>query len=283
MKQDGTVAARYDYDVWGRLLSITDGNGNTRSSAMNHIGNINPMRYRGYYYDRDLGLYYLQSRFYDAGTGRFINADGYVSTGQGLLSQNMFAYCLNNPVIFSDPCGTCCDCENYILSIAYVMRISPDEVRKHVNFKCPLTKKSMHDTGKPQVYEYTEMKICTDGGKNSYGSKSHQSGTSYSIKGDYMEPTQVRYVVAPKDYDGVNNGDFAIVIDCDTGEYVYAIVGDRGPESQYFCEVSLSVAWDLGYSSASGTSGPEGNFKTIVYPGTARGWNSLQELISTMW
>ena len=59
MKQDGTVAARYDYDVWGRLLSITDGNGNTMSSAMNHIGNINPMRYRGYYYDRDLELYYL--------------------------------------------------------------------------------------------------------------------------------------------------------------------------------------------------------------------------------
>jgi RHS repeat-associated protein len=50
---------------------------------MNHIGNINPMRYRGYYYDRDLGLYYLQSRFYDAQTGRFINADAYVSTGQG--------------------------------------------------------------------------------------------------------------------------------------------------------------------------------------------------------
>ena len=56
-------------------------------------------------YDSDLGLYYLQSRFYDANTGRFINADGYVSTGQGLLSQNIFAYCGNNPVNRVDSTG----------------------------------------------------------------------------------------------------------------------------------------------------------------------------------
>ena len=58
----------------------------------------NPFTYRGYYYDRALGLYYLNSRYYDPVVGRFINADGYVSTGQGLLSNNMFAYCNNNPI-----------------------------------------------------------------------------------------------------------------------------------------------------------------------------------------
>ena len=52
----------------------------------------------GYYYDSDLGFYYLQSRYYDPGVKRFINADGYVSTGQGLLGYNMFSYCGNNPV-----------------------------------------------------------------------------------------------------------------------------------------------------------------------------------------
>jgi hypothetical protein len=97
-----------------------------------------------------------------------------------------------------------------------------------------------------------------------------------------MEPTIVRYVVAPEEYNRVQNGDFAIVMDCDTGEYVFAVVGERGPDDQYFCEVSLSVAWDLGYTWASGASGPEGHFKTFVYPGTARTWNSRQELVDML-
>ena len=49
-------------------------------------------------YVAETGLYYLQSRYYDPQTGRFINADGFASTGQGLLGHNMFAYCQNNPV-----------------------------------------------------------------------------------------------------------------------------------------------------------------------------------------
>ena len=106
VQQDGTVVARYSYDAWGQIFDITDGSDNDVSSNGDHIANLNPMRYRGYYYDKDLELYYLQSRFYDAETGRFINGDGYVSTGQGLLGSNMFAYCLNNPVLYCDLSGT---------------------------------------------------------------------------------------------------------------------------------------------------------------------------------
>jgi len=65
----------------------------------------NPLRYRGKYFDNSTGLYYLQSRFYDPMVGRFINADGYVSTGQGILGFNMFTYCLNNPANFEDQDG----------------------------------------------------------------------------------------------------------------------------------------------------------------------------------
>ena len=65
----------------------------------------NPLRYRGKYYDSALGMYYLQSRYYDPGIGRFINGDAFVSTGQGLLGYNMFAFCLNNPVMLSDHTG----------------------------------------------------------------------------------------------------------------------------------------------------------------------------------
>ena len=69
------------------------------------LGSINPLRYRGYVYDVDTELFYLQSRYYSPETGRFLNADAYTSTGQGLLGNNMFAYCVNNPVCFYDPSG----------------------------------------------------------------------------------------------------------------------------------------------------------------------------------
>ncbi len=64
---------------------------------------MNPFRYRGYYLDTETNLYYLQSRYYDAYTGRFINADGQLNGG--LLGYNLFAYCENNPVMYTDPTG----------------------------------------------------------------------------------------------------------------------------------------------------------------------------------
>ena len=101
----GTKLVSYDYDAWGRITSITDGNGNNIRGNASHIGNINPLRYRGYYYDDDLDLYYLATRYYDPEVCRFITADSYVSTGQGILGNNRYAYCNNNPVIYSDHSG----------------------------------------------------------------------------------------------------------------------------------------------------------------------------------
>ena len=82
---DSTGASKvlYQYNSWGRLLKI-------QGSGAWTIGRENPFRYRGYYYDTETELYYLQSRYYDPEVGRFINADGYVSTGQGLVGNNMF-------------------------------------------------------------------------------------------------------------------------------------------------------------------------------------------------
>ena len=99
MNEAGNVVADYTYDEWGKIISVTGSN--------TTMGNINPLRYRDYIYDRDTGLYYLQSRYYDPAIGRFINADTYTTTDtDGLLSTNMFAYCENNPVNRSDPTGT---------------------------------------------------------------------------------------------------------------------------------------------------------------------------------
>ena len=100
----GNIVVRYAYDAWGKVLSVTDGSGNAITDKY-HVGNQNPFRYRGYYYDTETGFYYLQSRYYDPETGRFINGDEYVSTGQGALSANMFVYCFNNPVNYLDGSG----------------------------------------------------------------------------------------------------------------------------------------------------------------------------------
>ena len=101
---DGTLHARYDYDAYGKILGVTAPDG-TNITAPYAIANLNPLRYRGYVYDSETGLYYLQSRYYDPVTCRFINADAYMSTGQGITGNNMFAYCNNNPVNYSDPSG----------------------------------------------------------------------------------------------------------------------------------------------------------------------------------
>ena len=90
----GTEAATYTYDAWGKLLTSTG-----------DMADVNPLRYRGYFYDTETGLYYLQSRYYDPEVGRFINPDAFASTGRGILQANTFAYCLNNPVNFADHTG----------------------------------------------------------------------------------------------------------------------------------------------------------------------------------
>ncbi len=98
LNQSGTKVATYTYDTYGNLL-------NTPSAG---IGTLNPLRYRGYVYDMDTGWYYLQSWYYDAETGRFLNADEptMLLMNQGnLLQYNLFAYCGNNPVMYSDSTG----------------------------------------------------------------------------------------------------------------------------------------------------------------------------------
>ena len=95
----GTKYVSYSYDAWGNA-TVTYHNGGASTSAAK-----NPFRYRGYYYDQDLGLYYNNTRYYDSKTCRWINADKYASTGQGMIGYNMFVYCGNNPIMLIDPTG----------------------------------------------------------------------------------------------------------------------------------------------------------------------------------
>ena len=95
---NGTVYAEYTYDAWGRVLEA-------KETGNYHYAEINPLRYRGYYYDNETGFYYLQSRYYDPIVKRFLNADSYGSTGQGYTGYNMFVYCKNNPAKLKDNGG----------------------------------------------------------------------------------------------------------------------------------------------------------------------------------
>ena len=104
LNANGALVASYNYGAWGNY-SVHDKDGKKTTDAT-FIGHINPLRYRGYYYDRETRLYYLQSRYYDFANCRFINADTFATTdANGFLSANMFAYCENNPVGNSDPNG----------------------------------------------------------------------------------------------------------------------------------------------------------------------------------
>ena len=98
----GQVYANYSYDTWGRCTA-TSATGGTLSS--DSVGMINPFRYRGYYYDNETGLYYLQSRYYDPVVGRFLNADDtdtLLFSPNELTDKNLFAYCDNNLVMRMD-------------------------------------------------------------------------------------------------------------------------------------------------------------------------------------
>lgn len=104
----GTQIASYTYDSWGKLISIKDGNGNDITNDTTSVGFKNPYRYRGYRYDTETGLYYLQSRYYNPEWERFLNADDASILSENnneLLRTNLFIYCCNNPVINSDPNG----------------------------------------------------------------------------------------------------------------------------------------------------------------------------------
>ena len=132
--KDGKVALKYSYDAWGKVISITDRNGNdinnlkinkfdpttgeiiteydengnpvTEASTEVILARINPILYRSYYYDKETEWYYLNTRYYSPDMCRFINADSVVSgTASCITGYNLFSYCFNNPLILDDSSG----------------------------------------------------------------------------------------------------------------------------------------------------------------------------------
>lgn len=107
--EKGEEIVSYNYDAWGNTISIT---------GDKKLGKENPFRYRSYYYDEESGFYYLQSRYYDSNTKRFLNADSHFDIQANTRWANLFCYCANNPIMFADPTG-----ESVIVAIAFTVAI----------------------------------------------------------------------------------------------------------------------------------------------------------------
>ena len=95
--RNNTLVYKYTYDAWGNIISAT-------GSMASTLGQDNPFRYRGYYYDTETGFYYLNARYYNPEWGRFISVDGVLDVGNS-VGCNLFAYCGNDPVNRIDPLG----------------------------------------------------------------------------------------------------------------------------------------------------------------------------------
>ena len=103
---EGNIICTYAYDGYGNHI-VLDENGK-EDTSLTSIGHLNPFRYRGYYFDEESGLYYLNSRYYDPETGRFISPDILTildETKGQINGLNLYCYCLNNPIMYADPSG----------------------------------------------------------------------------------------------------------------------------------------------------------------------------------
>ena len=105
LDSNGQAVVQYKYDAWGNHKVYN--NAQKEDTDSHFIGNLNPFRYRSYYYDTETKLYYLKTRYYDPEVGRFINMDSIeYADPQTINGLNLYAYCGNNPVMNEDSTGT---------------------------------------------------------------------------------------------------------------------------------------------------------------------------------
>ncbi len=108
------MQCKYNYDAWGNRrvgnarneLIYDSATGVIATGYENHIAILNPIRYRGYYYDTETQLFYCNSRYYSPELCRWISPDSieYLDP-ENINGLNLYCYCANNPIMYVDPNG----------------------------------------------------------------------------------------------------------------------------------------------------------------------------------
>ncbi len=181
----GATVVKYTYDAWGVPTIVSDSSGAS-------IATINPFRYRGYYYDEETSLYYLQSRYYDANIGRFLNSDvtDFLPFKRKTLFVNLFNYCNNNAICLDDSTGytlledVLSIINTAINSLASVLKQYTVDTKKYKKLKAKLKKlKVNRRANKSQIKQVRKQmdNLCSN--KNLFGSKFARIATTLSLLG----------------------------------------------------------------------------------------------------
>ena len=189
----GNVLASYTYDAWGKVTEIT---GNIA------LAEQNPIRYRSYYFDFETQWYFLNTRCYSPDMCRFINADGYVQTGQSVLDKNMFSYCGNNSINRIDTNGQFWGAVVAVglLVGALALTLSgcsrtTSEPYTSADAAAKAFAKSTYSSSYYIRHEYaTEIYSRTVKGKTTYNYNTPHSGNPHSVKVGYATPRGTKVV-----------------------------------------------------------------------------------------
>lgn len=275
----GNVVAKYSYSGYGEPAAIKDGNNQSVKDDPTHIANINPFRFKGYYFDAETDFYYLNSRYYDPYVCRFLNADAYISTGQGPLGYNMFAYCQNDPINMSDSDGKM-PVRNRMLLMTDAGSYSNGKLSKSKP-STPLRKNPRKPnsasipSGGKSVYK-GQPRICTDGSSGDKVPDKHRlPDTALHHNNAPLDAYTIPYVVIPIGCNLANLGDRALLINHDTGRSVVCVIGDRGPASNGWGEVSIAAIWLIGnpdHNTADSAYGLGDNYEIYIFPGEKYVW-----------
>jgi RHS repeat-associated protein len=152
----GTQVVAYTYDAYGNILSTT-------GTLKDTVGKLNPYRYRSYRFDSETNLYYLQARYYNPDWGRFVSSDTVVGQEGLLNSHNMFIYCMNNPVMLTDPSGNFAirsDVLAHLINIAILLVPELSVISKGVKSTSKIVEKLLGNKKTIKLLEKTIYKVC---------------------------------------------------------------------------------------------------------------------------
>ena len=202
--EDGDIVAQYTYDPYGKVTNVVNAN-NQSITSPSHIGNLNPLRYRGYCYDNETGLYYLISRYYDPITGRFINADdvAYLGITGEVTSYNLYSYCENSPISYNDPLGRYKI--KYFNCYAYAMGYSdrwlhPGKGNKNVRAENGSLLSSTYAMQLKYTVDQVAKWVLQDFGRNAVRILEGQKSKIYTNRGEYLVAVRV-WETSKKTYD----------------------------------------------------------------------------------